>query len=487
MTIAAVIIIYMAVLIVIGAVTSRRGAASAEDYFLAGRSFGTLVLFMALFGTNVTAFALLGMPGRSYHWGVATFGYFGATAAVWGVALFIVLGYPIWNLGKRHGFITPTQMFRARWESPTVGYLVLLLLLLYTTPYLVIGIMGAGIAISQLTDNAVSYGTAATLVTGVTVLYTSLGGMRGTAWTNVFQATVFMLFLSAACIGVAARVGGADTLHTTLATDAPHLLQNRLPLGQLAASPLAGPISVIAFPHIFVRLLTARNATALKRSIKLYPWALMMLFMPVTLLGVWGAAVFPGLEGKASDQILPMLVGNYLPEWLSAFGLAAILAAVMSSLDGQLLTVSTMLSVDVFHHADEKSGRRWGRMCIVALAVIALLAAMQRFDAIFSISIYAFSGYTLMIPVMIAAFFWKWTTAPAIIVGCLVGHVVLALCYLPASWQAAFGITIPTLPVPPVAICVAIELVLFVILSPLTRKPSIDAVRGFANPFGGNQ
>ena len=118
MTLVIVSAIYLLVLVVIGVVSTRRGAASAEDYFLAGRSFGTLVLFMALFGTNVTAFALLGMPGRSYHWGVSTFGYFGATAAVWGVLLFVLLGFPIWNIGRRHGFITPSQMFSARWESP---------------------------------------------------------------------------------------------------------------------------------------------------------------------------------------------------------------------------------------------------------------------------------------------------------------------------------------------------------------------------------
>jgi len=54
---------------------------SAEDYFMAGRSFGTFVLFMSLFGTNVTAFALVSMPGISYHAGIGAFGFFGAVAA----------------------------------------------------------------------------------------------------------------------------------------------------------------------------------------------------------------------------------------------------------------------------------------------------------------------------------------------------------------------------------------------------------------------
>ena len=78
-----VVAVYLLVLVVIGWVSSRRGASSAEDYFLASRGFGTLVLFMALFGTNVTAFALLGLPGLAYHKGVAVLGFFGAAAAFW--------------------------------------------------------------------------------------------------------------------------------------------------------------------------------------------------------------------------------------------------------------------------------------------------------------------------------------------------------------------------------------------------------------------
>jgi SSS family solute:Na+ symporter len=200
MTTLVVVVIYLAVLLGIGVVSSRRGLASAEDYFLAGRGFGTIVLFMALFGTNVTAFALLGLPGLAYRKGIGVFGFFGAAAAFWGVVVFILLGYPIWNLGKRHGYVTPSQMFAERWASPAVGYVVLFFMLLYTVPYLVIGVMGGGYAISRVADGHVSYEIAALSVTVVTVTYTSMGGMRGTAWTNVFQAGVFLLFLIVACI-----------------------------------------------------------------------------------------------------------------------------------------------------------------------------------------------------------------------------------------------------------------------------------------------
>ena len=81
-----VIVGYLLTLVAIGAWSSRRGTGTAEDYFLAGRSFGGLVLFMALFGTNVTAFGMLGFPGFVYREGIGAFGFFGVVAFV--VALF---------------------------------------------------------------------------------------------------------------------------------------------------------------------------------------------------------------------------------------------------------------------------------------------------------------------------------------------------------------------------------------------------------------
>ena len=217
---------------------------SAEDYFMAGRSFGTLVLFMSLFGTNVTAFALVSMPGISYHAGIGAFGFFGAVAAFVTPLCFILMGYPIWVLGKRHGYMTQPHMFSDRWQSPAVGYLLFAVLIFYTIPYLIIGLMGGGITIEAISGGVVPYALAAGIVAVVTLLYTSLGGMRGTAWTNVFQASIFLLFLGVACWGIATKLGGFQVLNERLVNEAPHLLGKqhpRLAPGIWASGFLIGP------------------------------------------------------------------------------------------------------------------------------------------------------------------------------------------------------------------------------------------------------
>ena len=471
-----VVVCYLGALLVIGWLSARRGQATAEDYFLAGRSFGTVVLFMALFGTNVTAFAMLGIPGLAYKKGISVFGFFGAPAAFFGPLLFVLLGYPIWRAGKRHGYVTPVQMVRDRWQSPAVGYLVMGLLLFYTVPYVVVGIMGGGIAIAKLSGDAIPYATAACLVSVTTVLYTSAGGMRGTAWTNVFQATCFMVFLTVAVVCLAGELGGLRALHGRMASEQPHLFEQAFPPGVWATGFLIGPVSIIAFPHMLMRLLAAKDERALGRTVHLYPWALMLLFGTVTLIGCWGAVVMPGLAYQ--DDVLPKLVAQYLP-WLAPFALAAILAAVMSSLDGQLLTVATLISVDGFDAADDSRVRRWGRMVVVVTAGVALGIALLRPDAIFGISKYAFSGYTLVVPILGATFFAPRVTKHAVLIASAVGHVILAVHYLPWTRDA-----LPTFGMVPVASCLLLELFLMGAVSAKTAPASSAALAKFADPFG---
>ncbi|TDI83821.1 MAG: sodium:solute symporter family protein [Caldithrix sp.] len=471
--------LYLLILLIIGVFSYRRGMGSAEDYFMAGRSFGTLVLFMSLFGTNVTAFALIGMPGLAYHAGVGVFGYFGAIGAFVTPLTFVLLGYPIWQLGKRHGYMTQAHMFGDRWQSEAISYLFFGLIILYTIPYLIIGLMGGGIAIEAISKGVVPYAVAAGFVAGVTVLYTSLGGMRGTAWTNVFQASIFLAFLMVAFFSISAKLGGMTALHQRLVAEALPLVGKqhpRLAPGIWATGFLVGPLSVIAFPHIFMRLMTARDAKALRKTTLIYPWGLILLYLPITLLGVWGALDIPGLVGQESDKILPLLVAKHLPVWLSAVGLAAILAAVMSSLDGQILTLSTMIAVDVFAHKSHKAIPLVGRVGVIVIAAIAFAIALLRPAGIFDVAVYAFSGYTLIVPIMAFGLFWKRSTKTGVITGMLLGHGLLAAYYL--------GFKFPTFGTFPVFPCIIIESLVVVLISFLTSPPPQDIVRRFDNPFG---
>ena len=122
---AAVVFVYLGIVLYIGIFASRRfDQGSAEGYFLAGRSLGPAVFLLSLFGTNMTAFTILGSAGHAFSNGIVTYGLMASSSAlVIPITLFLI-GTRMWALGKRHGFITPVQMFRDRWECGHIGTLI---------------------------------------------------------------------------------------------------------------------------------------------------------------------------------------------------------------------------------------------------------------------------------------------------------------------------------------------------------------------------
>ena len=96
--------------------------------------------------------------------------------------------------GKRYGYLTQIQFFRDRWDSSALGLLLFIVLLALLLPYLLIGVMGGGATLNQITSGLIPEWLGGLIVCGVVLIYVTTGGMRGTAWVNTFQTLVFMIF-----------------------------------------------------------------------------------------------------------------------------------------------------------------------------------------------------------------------------------------------------------------------------------------------------
>ncbi len=218
--IAAVIVAsYLAVVLYIGIFAFRRGAAAAggaEDYFLAGRTLGPAVFLLSLFGTNMTAFTILGSAGHAFGNGIVTFGLMASSSAfIIPLTLFFV-GTRMWALGKRHGFMTPVQMFRDRWECGHIGTVIFVVQAALLVPYIIIGVMGGGTALAAITGGQVPYWLGGALVAAVVMSYVFFGGMRGTAWVNTFQTVLFLSFGAVALVVIGRGMGGFQTAMESL-------------------------------------------------------------------------------------------------------------------------------------------------------------------------------------------------------------------------------------------------------------------------------
>lgn len=469
----AVLVLYAAILIGIGAYGARVGLKTREDYFLAGRGLGSLAVFMALFASNITAFTIIGHAGFAYETGYGAYGY------VIGWSIFItpftyyLVGYRSWLLGKRYGFATQPQVYGGIFKSSAVSLIFLILLLYYTLPYLAVSIIGGSLTITTVTGGLVPYWLSAVIIIGVSLIYTLPAGLRGTVWTDIFQGTLFLVVAVLILFAVARALGGFSAITDQIMLENPSLLKRSLspqftPINWFSFS-FTNSIAVIVFPQMYTRILAARSSHNLKQVSLFYPAALAVIFGVSTLLGVWGSVAIPGLVGKEADNIVPLLIHQFLsPTWM-ILGLLVILAIIKSSIDSQLLSVAHLVTDDFlprFRRISSEQAVFWGRVFLVIFSGIAFIIAWFTPAAILSIAAFAFSGFSVMLPVMVGALYWPRANKYGACAGLILPTIMLHLWYLNIlPEQTTFGF----MPVFPAFI---LGIAALVVVSYLTPPPS---------------
>ena len=112
----AILVAYLALVLLIGLFSHRFFRGTSEDWFVAARTIGPFILLISLFGAHMTSFSLLGASGEAYLEGIGVFALMASSSALVVPAVFFFIGTRVWALGKRRGYLTPVQLFRERWE-----------------------------------------------------------------------------------------------------------------------------------------------------------------------------------------------------------------------------------------------------------------------------------------------------------------------------------------------------------------------------------
>ena len=541
---AIVVFIYLAIVLYIGIFAFRRakGKEKAEDYFLAGRSIGPFVFLFSLFGTNMTAFAILGSSGHAFSNGIVTFGLMASSSGLVIPLSIFLIGTRVWALGKKYGFMTPVQMFRDRWECSHIGTLIFVVQAAMLVPYIIIGIMGGGTTLYTISGGAVPFWFGGAIVAMVVMSYVFFGGMRGTAWVNTFQTVLFLAFGAVALIVIGYGMGGFRAAAQAMQASplAPLLTRERISPYYFFSYTFI-PLSAIAFPHILIFCLTARKITQFKKTVIFYPICILAIWLPCVFLGVMANRVtMPQIQEKqearrvlatqgkamqpeqrdelrdklAGDDVIMLLLQRYAPLWLAGLLGAGIMAAVMAS-DSQILALSTMFTEDVFAFYGGKTrfGEsvqvQTGRIFIILITLFAYVIALQAPETIFELAIqYAFSGFAALSPLLIAALFWRgstkwgalavtlWTAASVIAVAAFQSSVPAPAPTPGANPNIIFG-TLGGFEVlsrtpggtavfgfMPVVPMVLISTLLMVVVSLATKKPAQTTI---AKYFGGHK
>ncbi|MEO0875112.1 MAG: sodium:solute symporter family protein [Bacteroidota bacterium] len=433
----AILLIYIAVVFLGSLRGAKQDATTPEGYFLANRSLGTLTLFFTILATNFSAFYFLGFAGEGYRVGYT---YYVVMALGTGFAAFsfFLLGTKIWRLGKEHGHITPGELIYQRTGSNVLRWLYALVMILFTFPYLSLQIVGAGYILETITQQQIPYLWGATFLTLFTIAYVWIGGMRSVAKTDLKQGLLAIGLMLAAVLVITNSLGGLTNANEQVFALEPSLFNregagDKYPPQKWFSILIFWLFCIPMFPQIFMRFYVAKDLDKLKKSALLYGGIPLIISLFPVIIGVLGHLSFPGLEGKAADQILPMMLVEHSSEWFAALVLTGALAAFMSTLDSQLLALSTIVTRDFvlpFRKGLALSQQvKIGRICVILFAIIGLGIAARPFDTIFDMGKLAFSGLSMLFPITLAVLYWKVVSPAWAVVAIIIGEVLLLAFY----------------------------------------------------------
>lgn len=462
---------YLSLLLGLGLFSSRLFKGTSKDYMLASHSIGPFLLLMSIFGTTMTAFALVGSTGESFREGVGVYGMLASSSGIIHSLCFFVLGIRLWSFGHKYGYTTQIQFFRDRLQSDKIGLLLFPILVGLVIPYLLIGVMASGSVINSMTagrptpegvvGGAFEQGTfpeflelgqsptgepsfaagsagglpkqlASLVICGVVLIYVFFGGMRGTAWANTFQTIVFMILGVVTFYMIAMTLGGKETFGESLRAASAAIPVQKLIRGAVGEHEglsklkfltyMFVPLSVGMFPHLFQHWLTAKNANSFKLPVIAHPVFIMIVWVPCVLIGVWASSDLffgtlpPPLQAKLAANpniVLPVMVKKLTNPVLGGFLTAGILAAIMSSLDSQFLCLGTMFTEDVVKHYSAKDRFSDKQTILIArvfiVTIVAITYCFSLFEprAVFTLGVWCFSGFSSLFPLVLACVYWK--------------------------------------------------------------------------------
>ncbi len=532
-----VVACYLALLLGLGLFSSRFFKGTAADFFLASHGIGPFLLLMSLFGTTMTAFALVGSSGEAFAGGIGVYGKMASWSGIIHSACFFLIGIKLWTFGKRYGYVTQIQFFRDRFESDKIGLLLFPVLVGLVIPYLLIGVISSGTVVQSITAGAfpdffpsenarlvggIPFWLGSGTICLVVLTYVFFGGVRGTAWANALQTIVFMILGFVTFFAIADKLGGPSAATELVREHNPAKLKCSVDDADMAqyeanlaaweadkatviikpkkphSIPKLGfltyifiPLSVGMFPHLFQHWLTAKSAKSFRLSVIAHPLMIMIVWVPCVMIGIWGTSAI--MNGKPvippdfgnPNAVLAIMVKKMTSPLMGGFLTAGILAAIMSSLDSQFLCLGSMFTNDIVAHyighdkLNDRSKILIGRAFIVAIVLTTYLLGinLQNTRGVFQLGLWCFTGFASLFPLVFASIYWKRTTKAGAYACVLVATAVWLYLFSESGWGANRAYLF--LDMMPVATIISSATAALILVSLMSTPPSQATVEKF--------
>ncbi len=436
----AALALYFAGMLLIGWIAFRR-TSDHEDYVLGGRNLPPWVAALSAGASDMSGWLVMGLPGAIYVSGlIEAWIAIGLTIGAYLNWLLVAPRLRAYTEVSRNSITVPS-FFENRLRDSTRLLRILsgVVILVFFTLYISSGMVAGGVFFESSFDG--DYLTGMLLVTGVTLAYTLFGGFLGASLTDVVQGLMMVIALIVVPVAAVIAVGGLGEAGSLIAEVAPDHLSllggTALTGGTVLAivSALAWGLGYFGQPHIIVRFMALRSPQEAKSARRIG-----ISWMIVSLAG----AVFSGLVGIAfiaqrgidlsnPETVVLLMSQTLLHPFVAGLVLAAVLAAIMSTISSQLIVTSSALVEDlyrVFRKTPPPSARLvlFGRIAVLVVAIIAALLAIAPNDTILGLVSFAWAGFGAAFgPVILLSLFWRRLTNWGALAGMFVGAATVFL------------------------------------------------------------
>ena len=500
-------VIYMAVVIVIGFVFAKRANKSSEDYFLGGRSLGPWVTAMSAEASDMSGWLLMGLPGVAYWCGLADAAWTAIGLAVGTYFNWLIVSKRLRRYSVRaNNAITLPDFFSNRFREgkKVIMTLAALFILIFFTVYAASCFVTCGKLFSTLFG--APYVTMMILGAVFVLLYTILGGFLAESASDFMQAIVMVIALGVIVVISTVSAGGLGAvmenaqsipgffeffgLATPTVNEAgEQIVAAGAPVfGEASNYGLLNVFSMLAWglgyfgmPQVLLRFMAIRKEEELKYSRRIaMVWVVVSLAVAV-FIGIVGRSLYPTahLTKAGAENIFITLATSSLPAILAGFVMAGILAATISSSDSYLLIAASAFAKNIYQgvckkKATDKQVMVVTRITLLVIALIAVVIALDENSVIFNVVSFAWAGFGATFgPIMIFSLFWKRTNRAGAIAGMVSGAGMVFLWKLVISKLGDAFAIYELLP------AFIFSSICIVVVSLLTKAPSKEIVEDF--------
>jgi len=451
----------------VGMYAGTRHKMNLEQWTVAGRGFGAVLVWLLMAGEVYTTFSFLGASGWAYSRGGPTL-YIMAYLTLAYVVSFYFLPQ-IWEIGKKFGMQTQSDFFRQRYGSKNLAAFVSLIGVVFIIPYLQLQLTGLGIIVEVSSFGGISRVTAMLVAFALVAAFVFASGVRAVAWISVIKD--FLMLFAAFFIGIGLPYmyfGGIGKMFTALVNAKPtHLM---LPgtttvMGHswYISTVLLTSLGFYMWPHLFSAAFTAKSDNTLRRNAVIMP--LYTITMPlIFFVGFTAILVVPGLA--KGDLALLTIVRQSYPAWfLGIIGAAGALTAMVPAAI-LILAAATLFAKNFYREMispamTDDQVAKLARALVIVITLIALYFAIYSSTTLVNLLLLGYAGVTQFLPGVVFGLYWGRVTKAGVFTGLVTGIALVA--YLVLSKQDPFmGFNAGF-----IALCV--NFVLAVIVSLMTR------------------